>query len=237
MDTETEFLCGLIELQYGQEVENKLRMLAENISWAKGWPKDSKSFWNAEAFMWNHKIDKQKRELIAAELGFLKSFLTGKEKEEGKKKEKSLDINNLDIGCGAYSYIPSVGLDFSEKMLQFNENCTQKIAANLEEKLPLENNSFASVTAVFVLNYVQNYGKLLLEISRVLKENGFLVIVLYSKQVNDWQRQKEINRFSSEEWRKRIEKAGFSVHFYEKDDLWFFKCRRFSPSRKRKFIK
>ena len=47
MDKETAFLSGLLELQYGQEVENKLSLLSNNILWAKGWPHDNKAFCNA----------------------------------------------------------------------------------------------------------------------------------------------------------------------------------------------
>ena len=135
MDAETAFFCGLMELQYGRKVVPHLQELAQRIPWARGWPQDIKAFWNAEAFMWTHKINQQQRTFVKRELQFL----------HGK---------TLDIGCGAYSYIPSVGLDFSEKMLQFNENCHTKIVANLEEILPLPNGDFDSVTAVLMLNYI-----------------------------------------------------------------------------------
>ncbi len=101
---ETAFFQGLLELQYGRNVEKKLRALAGKIPWARGWPDNKQAFWNAEAFMWQRKIDWEKREMIEKELSFLK---TGK---------------NLDLGCGAYSYVPgSVGLDISSEMLQLNE--------------------------------------------------------------------------------------------------------------------
>ncbi len=213
MDPETEFLCGLIELQHGLKVQEKLKVLAAKIPWAQNWPEDQQSFWNAEAFMWQHKINQEKRQLIARELNFLVTDLPTK---------------NLDLGCGAYSYLPSVGVDFSDKMLQFNDQCTEKITADLEHPLPLKDHSFDSVTAIFVLNYIKNYPCLLLEISRVLKEEGFLVMILYSKQINAWQRQKEVNFFTFKEWEKILKKAGFLVDFYKKDNLWFFKCRKTS---------
>ena len=62
MDHETEFLCSLLELQYGQKVEEKLQHLAAHVSWAQGWPARKESFWNEEAFMWQHKIEKEKRQ-------------------------------------------------------------------------------------------------------------------------------------------------------------------------------
>ncbi|MEK6969010.1 MAG: class I SAM-dependent methyltransferase [Nanoarchaeota archaeon] len=210
MDPETEFLCGLIELQYGLKVQEKLTVLAAKIPWAQNWPEDQQAFWNAEAFMWQHKISQEKRQLISQELKFL---------------IMDLPTKNLDLGCGAYSYLPSVGMDFSDKMLQFNDQCTEKITADLESPLPVKDNSFNSVTAIFVLNYIKNYSGLLLEINRVLKE-GVFVMVLYSKQINEWQRQKEVNAFTAEDWKAVLNRAGFIVDFYEKEGLWFFKCKK-----------
>ena len=153
-----------------------------------------------------HKISKEKRELIQNELKFL----------EGGK--------NLDLGCGSYSYLPSVGYDFSNKMLQFNDNCIKKVVGDLEGKLPFKDKEFDSVTAVFVLNYVKNYSHLLTETQRVLKSNGTFVIVLGN--VNGWQKQKEVNCFSLDEWAKVIKKIGFAVETYNEEGLLFFKARK-----------
>ena len=204
MDPETSFLAGLIELQYGQPVQESLRALAPKVPWALGWPDNNKSFWNAEAFMWGHKIEKQTRDLIAGELGFLQGG------------------RNVDIGCGAYSYLPSVGFDLSEKMLQFNEQCYDKVWGTVEETLPFLDSCFDSATAVFLFNYVVKYEFLLTEIFRILKPGGRLAVVLSSHSVNEWQRQKEVTVLSAGEWDNLLQAAGFLVHFYEKEGLWFF---------------
>ncbi len=209
LDPETKLLTGLIELQYGQKVEKGLKKIAQQVSWTKGWPLDDKAFWNAEAFMWSKKISKEKRELIKKELEFL---------AQGK------NWKNLDIGCGAYSYVKSVGFDFSSKMLDFNDNLVEKIQGDLEKKLPFTAGEFGSVTAVFVLNYVQNYKQLLLEIKRILNKDGVLMVVLSSKQINDWQKQKELNDFSVKEWKSVLVESWFSIEFFEKENLWFFRC-------------
>ncbi|MBI2662332.1 class I SAM-dependent methyltransferase [Candidatus Woesearchaeota archaeon] len=206
MDFETRFFTGLIELHYGERVENKLRKISSKVEWAKGWPADKRAFWNAEAFMWSYKIDKKLRVLITREVEFL---------SKGK---------NLDLGCGSYSYVPSVGYDISEKMLQFNDNCCEKVVGDVEKKLPFSSEEFDSCTAVFLLNYVENYGGLLREIFRVLRGGGGLIAVLYSGKVGDWQRQKEVNDFSAERWEGILEKEGFKVEGYEKGELWFFRC-------------
>ena len=207
MNPETQFFRGLLELQYQQPVQLKLRKIALKIPWARGWPENKSAFWNAEAFMWGYKIDKSIRMLIGQELSSLKS---------GK---------NLDLGCGAYSYLPSVGLDLSEKMLQFNEQCSEKIQADLERPLPLKQNSFDSVTAVFVWNYVQKYAQLLREVQRILKKRGFLVVVLYAGRVNDWQRQKETTHYTAQQWQKILTQY-FQVKWHEHQKLWFFWCRK-----------
>lgn len=205
MNSETEFFGGLIELQYGQEAKKKLKRLAESIPWARGWPEDKKAFWNAEAFMWQHKISKEKRRLIGEELRFL----------QGGK--------NLDLGCGAYSYLPSIGLDISDKMLQLNEQCREKITGDWEKTLPFPDGRFDSVTAVFTLNYVENHLQLLSEIKRVLKDKGIFVMILSSKEINEWQRQKEVNSFPAGEWSTILRGSGFRTDFYEKGGLLFFR--------------
>ena len=209
MDAETTFLTGLMELQYGENVVDKLIEASKNVDWAQGWPHNNISFWNAEAFLWSGKISTEKRYLIKEKLAFL----------NGKR--------NLDIGCGAYSYIKSsIGFDSSPKMLQFNDQCSEKIVGSLEEKLPFRKSEFDSVTAIFVLNYIKNYRTLFCEIKRILANDGFFVMVLGSQGVNEWQKQKEVNTSSSDEWVDELKKAGFTVKLEQEQDLLFFFCRK-----------
>ena len=204
IDPETEFFTEMMKLSYGEDVEKKLRALSSHVPWAKGWPENKKAFWNAEAFMWSRKITKEKRALIAEELAFLKG-------------------RNLDLGCGAYSYLPSTGFDLSEKMLQFNEQCYEKVIGDVEKSLPFADGSFDSVTAIFLLNYVVDYQQLLTELYRVLKNEGYAVVVLSLKKINDWQRQKEVHSFSSDMLAEQMVLAGFQVHAQKKEDLLFVK--------------
>jgi len=201
---EDVFLSGLLELQYGTADISFLAQTALSVRWASGWPKEKKAFWNAEAFMWSRKIEREVRAVIRRELAML----------AGKK--------NLDLGCGAYSYLPSVGFDLSAKMLVFNEQCKEKVEGNLEEKLPFADYSFDSVTAVFLLNYIHNYHQLFSEIWRVLSELGIFVMVLSSTGVNEWQRQKEVSSFGKERWLMLLQKAGFEVVLKEKENIWFY---------------
>lgn len=204
MNIEDQFLSRLLGLQYGENVQGELKKLSKKVSWAKNWPENKISFWNAEAFMWSHKISKEKRDVIKQELIGLKG-------------------RNLDLGCGSYSYLPSIGLDISKKMLDFNDSCREKIVGDLEQPLPIKS-KFDSVTAIFVLNYIQHYQQLLDEITRVLRPEGVFVMVLSNKSINDWQKQKEINNFSKEKWLE-ILTFNFVVNLREKENLLFFVCR------------
>ena len=204
LDSDTEFFKGLLELHHGVDVIDRLVDISHNVEWAQDWPKNDISFWNAEAFMWGYKVDKSVRKLIEEELSFLK----------GK---------NLDVGCGSYSYIESVGVDFSSKKLQFNDNCVEKIEYNLEKGLP-SLSGFDSVTAVFVLNYITNLEGLLDSIKTVLVDGGVFVCVLYGKELNQWQKQMEVNDYGIDEW-KEVLSTKFNVTCNQKEGLWFFRCR------------
>ena len=71
LDPETEFLNTIIELYHGEPVNQKLHQLSQHIHWAKGYPTNRTSFWNAESFMWKYKIEKETREFITQELQHL----------------------------------------------------------------------------------------------------------------------------------------------------------------------
>ncbi len=208
MELESRFFQGLIELQYGLDVEEKLKKIAPEITWAKGWPDDQEAFWNAESYMWGRKIEKEIRAAVAWEL----KFIAG-----GK---------NLDLGCGAYSYLPSVGFDLSPLMLKLNEQCYEKMQGDVEKKLPFPNTKFDSVTAVFLLNYVKNHRQLLAEVHRMLKPQGHFVMVLSAKGINAWQKRKEANALSPEEWTKMLKENNFSVEHYERKEVLFWKAKK-----------
>lgn len=201
MNIETEFFCELMKLYHGQDNENYIEELAKKISWANGWPKNKKAFWNAEAFMWKVKIEKNVRELIYNELEHLE--------------------DNLDVGCGSYSYISSVGFDIAENMLKFNRNLKRSVQGNLEEKLPFLNNEFESATAIFLLNYIKNLDQLLNEVKRVIKKE--FIVVLYSKKLNELHKRHQVNNYDKFEWEELLKKY-FNVEVVEKNELLFFKC-------------
>lgn len=230
---ETAFFQGLIELQYGQNVQKKLRSLAAKIPWAHGWPTKKQAFWNAEAFMWQRKIDKQQRQLITQEIrreirrevAILAGRLSGK---------RNHGLRNLDLGCGAYSYLHSTaGVDLSAKMLALNERLEQKIPLDLEklrlsrQRLPFPSAAFDSVTAVFLLNYLPNHAHAALfrEIQRVLKKSGLFMMVLAAQSLEHRYRRQERAKLSFGQWKRRL-RPFFLVKAYEKEKMWFFCCRK-----------
>ncbi|MBI2151462.1 class I SAM-dependent methyltransferase [Candidatus Woesearchaeota archaeon] len=213
-DAETSFLIGMTKLHYGLKVEKQLKKLANKIDWAKGWPNDNKAFWEAEAFMWQYKINKEIRAIISKELSFLKN------------EKNSKYFNNLDLGCGAYSYLPSTGFDLSEKMLLLNENCSRKVQGDLEKNLPFKNKEFTSTTAVFVFNYIKNIDQLLAEIYRILQKDGLLIAILSDKKISSWPAQKVVNKLNIQRWKNLIQNKGFGVNIVKKSGLLIFRAQK-----------
>ena len=46
-------------------------------------------------------------------------------------------------------------------------------------------------------------------------------MVLYSGQVNEWQRQKQVRELTLLGWRGVLEGSGFRVRVWEREGLWF----------------
>ncbi len=209
---EDDFFLRKLELDYGDNrAKEKIIALSKKVKWLKGWPDSRGAFWNGESFMWGNKISSEKRELIKQELSFL---------------EKSSGNQNLDIGCGSYSYVNSVGFDISERMLKLNDNLVERFVGDVEKKLPFPDGQFSSVTMVFLLNYVNDFEGLLQEVGRVLDEKGKLVVVQSKEKVNSWQRQHVVNNIGFIGWKRYLEGFGFKVDFYEKEGLGFFRCQK-----------
>lgn len=210
------FFQLMMEFPYLKDPEQKKALLqkaygfAEKIPEFKGWPHDSVAFWNTEAFMWNSKIDKELREAIKHELVF----------RVGEK--------NLDLGSGNIVYTPNtISLDYSPEMLIMNDN-PNKVLHDLEKPLPFEPETFDSVTAVFVFNYIQNVINLIKEIKRVLKLNGKLTLV--QGQANDLYYLHVKNNYSEPDLRILLKKNGLATDSFSKiinnRKITFFFCEK-----------
>jgi len=141
----------------------------------------------------------------------------------------------LDLGCGdgrfaLFTFGPKkieVGLDKDKKGVTKAERSGvyKKVVVADAVKMPFRGGSFASVVANSVLEHLENLDKALVEIARVLKKGGFLVLTVPTPLVSDYQfwrfipgyaefKRKfwrHINYFGKKEWQKRLEKAGFKL--------------------------
>lgn len=104
------------------------------------------------------------------------------------KDEPQKDVG-LDLGCGTGILLAEIsqfskeitGVDYSDGMLneaRKKQSMGAKIRfvkADLNKKLPFDNDSFDYVIAVLTLHHLENLEEIYQEIFRVLKTNGFLI--------------------------------------------------------------
>ncbi len=207
MDTEAEFFKLLIKQSLGEKVEDSLMQLSRKIPWAEGLPEKKEAFWSAESYLWHTKIDEAKRRCITEKL-----------------REMLPKGTNLDLGAGAHSYVPSIAFDCSAKMLDKNANAMEKVVGDLEKHLPFKENEFTSITAVFLLNYLEKIPSFLTEVKRILQERGTFVAILSAKGVNSRHKRHEKSNHTQKEWCKIFKNSGFDVTRCDESDLWFFTC-------------
>ncbi|MBW2981868.1 class I SAM-dependent methyltransferase [Candidatus Woesearchaeota archaeon] len=187
-----------------QQLIKKAKDLSDKIPELKGWPSDSKKFWDAEAYAWLSKIPRKIRESIKQEL--MKRIPSGK--------------INLSLGSGSYPYIEeSILLDFSAEMLKSVPPIKYK--ARLEYdlelgKLPFKNNSFDTITMVFIIDYLKNINSVLKEVNRILKPKGKLILVNAKKPIDIWYRKHEVKQYSKDDIISLLKQAGFKVNIKEK---------------------
>ena len=76
-------------------------------------------------------------------------------------------------------------LDISHKMCQESRrNEISNIVCADAEKLPFKSNSFDSVVSMEMIYYLENPGKFIFEVERILKCDGVLVISFYNSKLN-----------------------------------------------------
>ncbi len=91
----------------------------------------------------------------------------------------------LELGCGsghlqatfAFQGIPAYGLDRSARMLRSARRRSDRLLQATSQAIPCQNAAFRSVVAVFPTPYISD-PTTLNEISRVLRDDGTLIIVL-----------------------------------------------------------
>lgn len=128
----------------------------------------------------------------------------------------------LDVGCGTgknlevFSKFGNVwGIDNSNEAIIFcKRRGLKKVVKGNIEKMPFKKNSFNAITALDVLEHV-NDSKALIEINRVLKKGGILIITVPAFSWL-WSKWDEIlfhkRRYTDKSLRKVLQENGFKVN-------------------------
>ena len=101
------------------------------------------------------------------------------------KLNKYLVNKILEVGCGIGGFLEYnsnvQGIDINPDLINI---CKKKLNASLMEldKIPFDDNKYNSVLLDNVLEHIQNPKKLILEIKRVLKNDGILLITFLVKR-------------------------------------------------------
>ena len=118
---------------------------------------------------------------------------------------KSIKLNPsdhlLDVATGtgdvAFGFLKKynvaiTGLDIAKNMIQISKNKALKFSGNIEfkvgdaENMNFENSYFDALTISFGFRNLGSYDKALSEFHRVLKNNGKLAILEFSKPTSKW---------------------------------------------------
>ena len=148
----------------------------------------------------------------------LESFLEGI-KDKLKTQNKQLKI--LDVGCGTGANLEMLanfgepqGVDVSDDALEFCRAKGLKVHKGLAEKLPFEDESFDVVTALDVVEHLDDDIAGLKEMNRVLKKSGRTLIFVPAFMWL-WGVQDDISnhriRYTKRQIVERLEKAGFEI--------------------------
>lgn len=163
--------------------------------------------YHQESYYWWHKV---KRNLVKSQV----------KKLIGTKKDNQL----LDIGCGTGKLMEDLeifgrvfGVDSSAISLDF---CRKRGIKNVskcrlsQQELPFKDNYFNVITCLDVIEHIENPIDALLEINRVLKPGGYLVVTVpaYQFMFSYWDRiLHHKRRYTVGLLKKQLEKANFST--------------------------
>ncbi len=159
----------------------------------------------------------------------LESFL-GKIADELRMTYDELRI--LDVGCGTGANLEmlknfgeSEGVDVSDEALEFCRGKGLKVHKGLAEELPFEDESFEVVTALDVVEHLDDDVAGLKEMYRVLKKGGKTLIFVPAFMWL-WSVQDDISnhriRYTKKQIVERLEKAGFEVERATYANITFF---------------
>jgi SAM-dependent methyltransferase len=105
----------------------------------------------------------------------------------------TIEMKKLNMGCGPH---PKEGFTNSD-ICTYGRN--DIVEANLNTKLPFDDNSFDFIEAYMVLEHIQNLENAMREINRVLKPSGIVEITVpYYTGTNAWDDPTHIRAFTSQ---------------------------------------
>ncbi len=141
-------------------------------------------------------------------------------------------ISILDVGCGTGANLEmlaqfgdSEGVDVSDDALEFCRSKGLKVHKGLAEELPFEDESFEIVTALDVVEHLDDDVSGLKEMHRVLKKGGKSLIFVPAFMWL-WGVQDDISnhriRYNRNQIVERLEKAGFEIERATYANITFF---------------
>ncbi|MFZ2632625.1 MAG: metalloregulator ArsR/SmtB family transcription factor [Desulfosalsimonadaceae bacterium] len=134
----------------------------------------------------------------------------------------------VDLGCGTGELLVglskkagfAVGIDSSRKMLDQAEKLLFPNASNVElrlgelEHLPVGNSEADLAVISMVMHHLPGPDRVVLEVARILKQNGLFVIADFDKHTDESLREKYGDRwlgFSADDIRTLLNNSGFEV--------------------------
>lgn len=166
------------------------------------------------------------------------------------KKYKNNKIKYLDIGCGDLKKTLKMKkfLNLSKEDVYGTDikswgpyknnkyNLDIQFEYILNNKLQYEDNSFDLITCIYTLHHIEKLEDFLKEINRVLKKNGYLILIehdinsdydriavtiehilyscLYEKRKNYIKKRDYMLLFNRDEWNYLLNKYGFQFKYY-----------------------
>lgn len=142
------------------------------------------------------------------------------------------ELRILDVGCGTGAnlemlkqYGEAEGVDVSDDALEFCRKKGLKVHKGLAEELPFEDESFDLVTALDVVEHLDDDVAGLKEMHRILKKDGKTLIFVPAFMWL-WGVQDDISnhriRYTRKEIVERLEKAGFEIERATYANITFF---------------